>query len=263
MRISTEKFRQRVEGIRRRLGPPFADINDYDEKVYSQNGEDGILRRIFSTIGTHGKYAVEFGVGDGQECNSAHLVRDCGWFGLMMDGDPECYRRLKSSYAAFPDVKVYNRFITAENIGHVFEENSVPARFDLLSIDIDGNDYWVWRALTGYRPRVVTIEYNAAHPPPELWVMEYNPDHRWDLTWYFGASLTSLWLLGRSLGYALIGTDRHGVNAFFIAREELSGRLPGLGFSEVTPEHAYHAPGFFNQWGTLGHPPGTGPFRRI
>lgn len=262
-RIGTGKLRQTIEKYRRRLGPPFAGINEYDEKIRSQNGEDGILRRIFQTIGAQSTYAVEFGVGDGHECNSAHLIKDCGWSGLMIEGDPACYAELKSSYAGFPRVKLDQRFITAENICQIFENNGVPDRFDLLSIDIDGNDFWVWRALKGYRPRVVTIEYNASHPPSEFWVMKYNPEHRWDSTWYFGASLTSLWRLGSNLNYALVGTDRHGVNAFFVAREDLSGPFPGLGLTELTPEKAYHAPGFLNQWGTIGHPPGDGPFLRV
>lgn len=250
--------------LRRFLGPPFAGINEYEEKITSQNGEDGILREIFRSIGAQSRYLVEFGVGDGHECNGAHLIRRAGWSGLMLEGDPESFRRLEDAYKPFPRLQVGNRFITAENIAAIFAEFRVSQSFDLLSIDIDGNDYWVWRALSAYRPRVVVIEYNAAHPPPVRWVMRYDPNHRWDGTTYFGASLASLAALGREMGYGLVGTDTLGVNAFFAQRALLSdlARLR-LGLPEVSAERAYHPAGFLNQRGRIGHPPGAGPFVRI
>ncbi|TGU44557.1 hypothetical protein EN829_071795, partial [Mesorhizobium sp. M00.F.Ca.ET.186.01.1.1] len=96
-------------------------------------------------------------------------------------------------------------------------------------------DYWVWQALAAYKPRVVIIEYNASFPPPQKMVVAYDPSFAWNGTTYFGASLTSLAELGKKLGYALIGTDSRGVNAFFVRRE-----LLGLArFAERTPQEAY------------------------
>jgi len=244
---------------RRWLGPPFAGINDYEYKVRSQNGEDGILAALFRSLGTSRGYGVEFGVGDGSECNLAHLVKDRGWWGLMMEADRHSFERLREEYRSVPNVTAANEVVAAENVAALFARYQVPVTFDLLSIDVDGNDYWIWRALGAYRPQVVVIEYNAAHPPPEKWVMEYNPRHRWDGTTYYGASLTSLTALGRQLGYALVGTDMRGVNAFFVSRDALQR----VRFPELPPEKSYHPAGFFNQHGTIGHPQGEGPFIRV
>ncbi len=146
---------------------------------------------------------------------------------------------MTQTYAKQPSVKTVQAFITRENVIDVFERASVPKEFDLLSIDIDGNDYWVWKALgTTYRPRLVIIECNGAHPPPKRWVMEYNPVHAWQHDNYYGASLQSLTDLGKSMGYSLIGVESARVNAFFL-RTEL---LERSGFPAVTPADAYRAP---------------------
>jgi hypothetical protein len=146
--------------------------------------------------------------------------------------------------------------ITAENIATIFDSHRVPDEFDLLSIDIDGNDYWVWRALRRFRPRVVVIEYNAAYAPPKRWVMAYNVDHRWDETTYYGASLTSLEFLGAELGYALVATDDAGVNAFFVRRDLVRPAY----MAALTAEAAYHPPGFLGSSGGVGHVARSGPF---
>lgn len=217
-----------------------ANLNAYERKVFSQNGEDGILRELFRRIGTTGKFFVEFGVEDGLECNTANLSRRHAWSGVLIDGSPEKFLQLERNYAAYPAVKRIEAFITRENIAALFESAGVPQTFDLLSIDIDGNDYWIWEALANYKPRVIVIEYNATRPPPERWVMEYNPEHRWLEDGYMGASLASLEALGKRLGYALLGTDEKGVNAFFLRSDlvELSR------FPVKTAAEAYHRNGY-------------------
>ncbi len=199
----------------------FADLQKSERSVSSQNGEDGVIESIFATLGTTNKYFVEFGCGDGTECNAAYLL-ECGWTGLMMDGAGECNN---------PKARIAQEFVTAENINELFAKHGVPPRFDLLSIDIDGNDFWVWRAIKA-RPRVVVIEYNA-HPPPDVRVaIAYNP-HFGSVqgegfggsfntgTDYFGASLLAMQELGQEKGYTLVYCERAGVNAFFVADEEL------------------------------------------
>ncbi len=245
--------------MRRLAGRPQHDLNSFERKVSSQNGEDGIIEALFSAIGTTNKTVVEFGVEDGQECNSARLIRDCGWNGVLIEADEARYRQLVANYAAFPQARLANRFITKDNIADIFREHAVPAEPDLLSIDLDGNDYWIWQALDAYRPRVVVIEFNSAHAPPERWVMEYDADHRWRGDDYFGASLESLAALGRAKGYALLCTDSLGVNAFFLRRDLLGVS----GYPERTARQAFHPPGFMGSTGTRGHPAGSGPFRRI
>jgi hypothetical protein len=250
VRRANFELRWRARGLDRRAATLLASdtINRYERKWSSQNGEDGILHEIFRRIGATAPFFVEFGVEDGRECNTAALVR-AGWNGMMIEGDPQKFAALSVTYADAPAVRLVNAYVTAENIAGLFAANGVPTELDLLSIDIDGNDYWVWEALAAYRPRVVVIEYNATHPPPERWVMTYDPAHRWGDDTYYGAGLASLAALGARLGYALIGTEVRGVNAFFV-REDV---LPATGFPRLGAAEAYHPP-------TVGHRPGDGPF---
>lgn len=256
-----------VTAWRQRMGKPIArrkndcrrwqtdptPLTKYERRNYSQNGEDGIIERIFSAVPPLSKTFVEFGVEDGSECNTAYLVRHKGWTGLLIEGSPQKFARLQENFADYPGVKVVNRMITAENIVPIFEEQGISREFDLLSIDIDGNDYWVWKALAEYRPRVTIVEFNVAFPPPARWIMKYNPSHVWDDTSYYGASLQSMYELGGSLGYAFLGMDCNGVNAFFLRRD----LLPGSGLVEPTPEEVYHYPPSVPR-----HPYRAGPFQR-
>ena len=113
------------------------------------------------------------------------------------------------------EVTIHAEWIDADNIDELFAKHGVPDEPDLVSIDLDGNDYWVWRALT-YRPRVLVAEYNANISPDESLVMPYDPAHRWNGTDYYGASLRALRDLGVEKGYELVYCNRAGVNAFFV-----------------------------------------------
>jgi len=188
------------------------NINLYEQKFYSQNGEDGIIEMIFRKIGTTNKFLVEFGVGDGFECNTRYLIEKGGWRYLHMDCEDhgETYTQVKKE------------FITAENVNQVFRKYDVPEEFDLLSIDVDYNTYWIWDALERFRPRVVIIEYNATIPPNESKVVKYDPYRVWDGTNYIGASLLALVKLGKKKGYTLIGCESNGINAFFLRNDLVS-----------------------------------------
>lgn len=106
--------------------------------------------------------------------------------------------------------------ITAENINSLFKKYTVPKNFDLLSIDIDGNDYWIWKAIDGYFPRVVAIEHNAYYPWFQSKTIKYEPNLKWDETDYYDATLLALTNLARKKGYTLVGCNSLGVNAFFV-----------------------------------------------
>ena len=134
-------------------------------KGYSQGDEDGIIDEIFRRIGTASRYFVEFGAGAGLENNSAALLL-AGWRGAWLDGHEGNVASIRAAFA--PDLAsgrlaVRQSFITADNIEALFDELGVPEEPDLLSIDLDFNDYWVWRAIVRWRPRVVVIEYNASY----------------------------------------------------------------------------------------------------
>jgi hypothetical protein len=248
---------QRVRNVGRSQVDDRHQLGAYESRLFSQNGEAGILKEIFFRLGHGNRYFVEFGVGDGSECNSALLAQRYGWNGVYIEGAETLYESLRKRYEQREGIRCIRAMITAENICELFASASVPQEFDLLSIDVDGNDFWLWRELRNYRPRVVVVEYNAAYRPPVRWIMQYNPTHHWDGTTHFGASLTSFADLAREHGYALLGTDKNGVNAFFLRRDLLANS----GFREVTPEEGYHLP----RYGMTGvpHPYRPGPYLTV
>ena len=196
----------------------------YGFKVYSQNDEDGIIEEIFNRIGTTNKLFVEFGVQNGLECNTHYLLHK-GWRGLWIEGSKQFFDEILVRF--FPVLRIgqlgcLNAFITKDNINDLISESEIKGEIDLLSIDIDGNDYYVWEAINVISPRVVVIEYNAKFPPNHVWKMAYNEKYVWEGSDCQGASLKALELLGRELGYRLVGTNLNGVNAFFV-RQELAG----------------------------------------
>lgn len=229
-------------------------LNKFEYQVLSQNGEDGIIYEIFKRIGTQSKYFVEFGVGNGTENNSAYLLLQ-NWTGSWIEGSPLHCNEMKISYKDIIDnnhLRVKESFITKNNIVALFKELKVPVDLDFLSIDIDGNDYWIWKELVTYKPRVVAIEYNASVGPHVEWVMPYNEQHVWNgklVGHYFGASLKSFELLGSSLGYSLVGCNLTGANAFFVRNDLIS---PALFAEPFTAENHYEKPMYFLEK-QLGH----------
>jgi len=232
------------------------DLNFFERRFFSSGGEDGIIDFIFSVFGTTNKFFVEFGVQNGTECNTRYLLEKKGWSGLMMDGgDLEEWKKGAVNMDGGDHLKSYikTEFVTAENINELFKKYNVPQHFDLLSVDIDLNDYWVWKAIDNYHPRVVVIEYNSSIPPTESKVVPYDPLGKWDRTTnYFGASLLALYKLGLSKGYTLIGCSQSGLNAFFVKKELLPKQ-----FQIKSVEDVYRPP----QYGIkkddvfIGHPP--------
>ena len=190
--------------------PLEVDLAQFEKKVFSQNGEDGVITKIFQTIGVTNRYFVEFGVEGGRDSNSRNLLDNFGWKGLMMD-----------RFHENATINLKRECITAGNCGGLLEKYTVPAKFDLLSIDVDYNDFYVWQALKNYHPRVVVIEYNATHLPNVDQVVLYSPKYEWDGSNYYGASILSMTKLGKTKGYTLIYAESKGVNLFFVRDDVL------------------------------------------
>ncbi len=207
-------------------------------RAYSQNGEDGILAWLLDRVGVTNRTLVEFGIGDGTECNAANLLLTFGWTGALIEADPEKAGRARAFYAGREGVRVETRALEPDNVDEVLG-GLVPAEIDLLSLDIDGNDYWVWQALTAVRARVVAIEYNATFGPERSVAVPYKrgfdryAEHA--SGFYHGASLAALAKLGAEKGYLLAGCDSHGANAFFVEREAAAGTV-----EEVSPTEAFY-----------------------
>lgn len=230
----------------------------YGYKVFSQNDEDGILAEIFRRIGATNRSFVEFGVEAGSECNTVRLLVE-GWHGLWIEANPASVRQIRENFAAALAARtlaLVDGMVTAENIDALIERGGITGEIDLLAIDIDYNDYWVWNALRAIDPRVVVIEYNATLRPPMSVVVPYRPDATWDGSNFYGASLEALVRLGSRKGYRLVGCSLAGVNAFFV-RADLCGDL----FLEpATAEEHYEPPRHYLHLLPSGHRPRPGPF---
>ena len=227
-------------------------------KVYSQNDEDGIIQEIFRRIGTIDRRFVEFGVQTGVECNTVKLLIE-GWRGLWIEGDPMMVGIMRRSFAPLLDagqLTLFDNLVTAENINALLTRAGLTGEIDFLSIDIDYNDYWVWKAIEVVRPRVVVIEYNAAFRPPLSITVPYDPHRRWDGSNYYGASLEALVRLGGSKGYAIVGCSIAGVNAFFVRADLAGDRF----FTPATAEEHYEPPRHYFHLLPAGHAPRPGPF---
>jgi hypothetical protein len=199
-------------------------LEKYGFKVYSQSDEDGIIEEIFNRIGTTNKKFIEFGVENGLESNSHYLLLK-GWNGLWIEGSIEKYEEIKIKFkSAIVNKKltVTNAFINKENINELISSSGIEGEIDFLSVDIDGNDIYVWENIKVVNPRVVCIEYNGKIAPSSDWVQPYNPNYIWDGTDFVGSSLNYINKIAKEKGYILVGTNVSGVNAFFI-RNDLYG----------------------------------------
>ena len=235
-------LRERYRDLATPAGIEHDDLEAVEARVFSQNGEDGIILHLFSRIGVTDRRFVEIGVEDGRECNTANLAINLGWRGLMLDHDAagveEARRRFAARPATASTVAVEQGHVTRENIDALLARHGVAGELDLLSIDIDGNDLWVWEAVEGVRPRIVVVEYNGTFGPRRSVSVPYDPDFdrmaRHPSGWYHGASVTALARVGVRKGYVLAGCDSNGVNAFFVREDCAAGTV-----AAIVPERAW------------------------
>lgn len=208
----------------------YENIHDAEFKVFSQFGDDGILQYLICQTQPIPKTFIEFGVEDYTECNTRFLLMNDNWSGLIMDGDKKAMEavRSKSFYWRF-DLKSAGVFITRENINQLFLENGYSGEIGLLSIDIDGNDYWIWEQINSVEPVIVTVEYNSVFGFEHAITIPYDPAfYRTEAHYsnlYWGASLKALCVLAEKKGYALVGCNSSGLNAHFVRKDKL-GKIP-------------------------------------
>ena len=211
--------------------------------LYSQNGEDGVLLSLIEQTGAACKTFVEIGIEDGQECNTAILAFLLGWDGLMLEGNQmsvDAATRLASRLLLRKRnrLQIKNAFVTAENLNQLIEEAGFSGELGVLSIDVDGVDYWLWKALRVVSPRVVIVEYNASFGASRAVTVPYKPDFQCPPGhFYHGASLTALEMLGKELGYALVAVESAGVNAFFVRQDICPPALKGKSAADLYRPH--------------------------
>jgi len=208
-----------------RSGQPLPDIADTEATFFSQNGEDGVLLYLLALLGHGNRTAAEICAGDGLECNSANLIVNHGWFALLVDGDAENVRRGREFYAHsrhqwFDPPDFRQAWVTVDSAPALLIDAGVDDPLDLLIIDLDGMDYWIWKALGEFRPRIVVTEVNPGLGADSK-TLAYQDDFVRPANIPFaGTSLPAMVGLGRQLGYTFVGTERFGINAFFV-RDDL------------------------------------------
>jgi hypothetical protein len=212
-------------------------------RVFSQFEEDGKLLYILAIIGMKTKRFIEIGSDDGLNSNCANLYFHFGYHGLYVDGNRSSIRRGERFYAKYPNRWYYKPSflcaeVTRENINELISQAGFSGEVDLLSIDIDGNDYWIWDALSVSSPRVVMIETHVEFGLRNI-LVPYDPGYFFPGKHpvYHGASAIAMARLGKKKGYRLVGANLYGSNFIFV-KEELCGTL----LPEVSPESLLNHP---------------------
>ena len=222
-----------------------ASIQEFEFKVFSQFGDDGIIQYLIYRveIAPEQRIFIEFGVENYAESNTRFLLMNDNWRGLILDGDPDNMAQARASnYYWKHDLTAAAAFIDRDNVNSLFRNHGFTGEIGLLSIDIDGNDYWVWERIEAVNPVIVIVEYNSVLGTQHSVTIPYDPvfqrtrSHYSNLYW--GCSLKALEELGRKKGYALVGSNSAGNNAYFVRRDRL-GDIREMSAREAYVESKY------------------------
>ena len=212
------KYRELLE-----KGGKLPDFSDIGFRSFSQNDEDGILLFVFSLIGTTNRGVVEACAGDGIQCNAANLIINHGWHGLLLDGNKEAILRGRRFHSRCRDTRsappaLEHAWLEPDNVNEIISRCGYRGEIDLLSLDMDGMDYWVWNAIDCIQPRVVVAESQIFWGPEDSVTVPYQRGFARDSDRpsYYGASPAALVKLARTKGYRLVGCNRYGFNIFFV-----------------------------------------------
>jgi len=215
------------------------DIKDYEFRVFSQSGEDGIIQHILRNITVPNKIFVEFGTESYLESNTRFLLVNNNWAGLIIDSSESHINYIKNDLIYWQyNLKAVHSFITKSNINQIFLEHGLQGDIGLLSIDIDGNDYWIWESINVINPAIAVIEYNSRFGMDKSVTIPYSDGftrikaHYSNI--YFGASIRALCRLAHKKGYVFVGCNSGGSNAFFVRKDLKSDAL-----KELTIEEGY------------------------
>ncbi|OYU95057.1 MAG: hypothetical protein CFE21_12170 [Bacteroidetes bacterium B1(2017)] len=200
--------------------------------VFSQWGDDGIIDFLTAYLDFEHQTFLEFGVEDYSEANTRYLLKSKNWTGFVMDGSRQHIQKIQDGELYWQhELFAKEAFITAENINTLITEAGFANKLGLLHIDIDGNDYHIWKAITCINPTLVIMEYNSIFGSNQAWTIPYEPEfvrqNKHFSHLYCGCSLLSYCDLAEEKGYAFVGSNRAGNNAYFVRKDKLK-QLPVL-----------------------------------
>jgi len=223
---------------------PYSNIADAGFRCYSQFDEDGIILYLLSMIGFETHKVVEICCGSGHECMASNLILNHGFKGYLYEGDPqkvhaakEYFSRQKNCYLNEPTIT--EAWINRETINDVLKDSGASGEVDLLSLDIDGNDYYVWEAITEINPRLCVLETHDIIPSDLSLTIKYDPKFYCDASIegpeqdYRSVSLLAMKKLSERKGYRMIGAQRHGFNVFFLRQDIATGLFPAVTVEEI------------------------------
>jgi hypothetical protein len=216
---------------------PLRSLHEAEFRVFSQFGDDGIIQWLIGNLEIPNRTFVEFGVEDYRESNTRFLMMNDNWSGMVMDGSAKSVARIVDSeyYWRF-DLLAKCAFIDTDNINELLASSGFHPELGILHIDLDGNDYWIWKAVNVVSPVVLILEYNSALGIEKALTVPYKPDffrtkaHFSNLYW--GASLRALYDLSVTKGYAFVGCNSAGNNAYFVRRDKLNDRVQEVPLAE-------------------------------
>ncbi|HLP51895.1 MAG TPA: hypothetical protein VK154_13495 [Chitinophagales bacterium] len=205
-----------------------SNIQDAEFQVFSQWGDDGIIQYLINKVGVKNKTFIEFGVQDYSESNTRFLLMNNNWKGLIIDSDKQFMDSVKHDAMYWRhDLTAHCAFITVENVNSLFTDNGFKGNIGILSVDIDGNDYWVWENISSVDADIVIVEYNSLFGGKHAITVPYNPSfYRGNAHYshlYWGTSVKALCHLAEKKGYIFVGCNSNGNNTYFVKKEKANG----------------------------------------
>lgn len=245
--VTLAKVDQRIDEIKINQGIILSKLNqnktsnclkDYEFKVFSQWGEDGILQHLTECIPIKNKTFIEFGIENFLESNCRFLLMKDDWKGFVIDGSAKNIANLRQSYFYWKHhLKAVDAFITKDNINELLAQSGFEDDLGILSIDLDGNDYYILQAITTVKPRILVCEFNPLFGDKRKVSVPYQSDFRRTkahyTNLYWGASLAAMTYLADKKGYALVGTNTAGNNAFYVRKDLINKRIDVLSVEEA------------------------------
>ena len=223
----------------------YSNINDYEFKIFSQFGEDGIIQYLIKNLNINNKKFIEFGVENYSEANTRFLLQNDNWSGLILDSSNQNINFIKKQdYYWKYDVRAVHKFLSPENINEVIKSENFEGNIGLLSIDIDGNDYWILKAINVVKPDILIVEYNANFGSEKSVTIKYDKNFKRAKNGIekliYGCSLKALNNLCSDKGYSLVCSNKNGNNAFFVKNDLLNDKIKTIDIDEAFKKNSFN-----------------------